>query len=62
MVEPPLETWAREEAVREALRITQRLPYADFDRDVRPRLNRLTHEQRRLLATTLERLTQPQER
>jgi hypothetical protein len=56
MVDPPLETWARDEAMREAMCIARRMPYADYDRDVRPRLNRLTREQRRLLATTLESL------
>jgi hypothetical protein len=61
MVDPPLETWAREEAMREALRMAKRLPYADYERDVRPRLNRLTREQRQLLATTLECLVETPE-
>jgi hypothetical protein len=54
---PPLESWAREEALREAARIVRRLPFEDYDRDVRPRLRRLTEGQRALVRDTLRRLS-----
>jgi hypothetical protein len=52
----PIEYWAREEALREAARIVRRLPFEDYDRDVRPRLRRLTPAQRALVHETLRRL------
>jgi len=56
--EPPLEEWARENAVLEAVRIARRSPFEDFERDVRPRLARLTREQ---LAVLEEALTSMEE-
>jgi len=49
-----LEEWAREEALRELARIARRLPFEDFERDVRPRLARLTPGRRELIEDTLE--------
>jgi hypothetical protein len=47
--QPPLEEWAREVAMLEAIRIARRMPFEDFERDVRPRLARLTREQRAIV-------------
>ena len=33
----------------EAIRIARRMPFEDFERDVRPRLARLTREQRAIV-------------
>jgi hypothetical protein len=55
---PPLEQWAREEALREVERIARRMPFEDFQRDVRPRLARLTREQLALLEDRLAELEQ----
>jgi len=52
----PIDDWAREEALREAARIVRRLPFEDYDRDVRPRLRRLTPAQQALVRETLRRL------
>jgi hypothetical protein len=52
---PPLDRWSREEALREAIRIARRLPFEDYDRDVRPRLRRLTPAQQVLVRDTLRR-------
>ena len=46
---PPLDKWAREAAVDELARIVRRFPFEDFDRDVQPRLARLTPEQRAIV-------------
>jgi hypothetical protein len=54
---PPLDRWSREEALHEAARIVKRLPFEDYDRDVRPRLRRLTPAQRVLVRDTLRRLS-----
>jgi hypothetical protein len=43
---PPLEEWEREVALLETIRIARRMPFEEFERDVRPRLARLTREQR----------------
>ena len=53
---PPLDKWAREAAVDEFARIVRRFPFEDFDRDVRPRLARLTQEQRAIVEAGLVRL------
>jgi hypothetical protein len=47
MGEPPLEDWSRAEALREVLRVARGLDGEDFERDVLPRLRRLTPDQRR---------------
>ncbi len=47
MNEPPLPEWSRAEALQEVLRIARGLDAEDFDRDVLPRLRRLTEDQRR---------------
>jgi hypothetical protein len=52
-VEPPIEEWSRRLALLEAARIARRLPFEDFERDVRPRLARLTREQRAQIEETL---------
>jgi hypothetical protein len=53
---PPIEDWSRDEALREAARIVRRLPFEDYERDVQPRLRRLTPGQRQLVSETLRRL------
>ena len=57
--EPPLERWARQIAVLEAVRIARRSPFEDFERDVRPRLARLTREQLRVMEESLVTLEGP---
>ena len=57
--EPPLEKWARQIAVLEAVRIARRSPFEDFERDVRPRLARLTREQLRVMEESLVALEGP---
>ncbi len=57
--EPPLERWARQIAVLEAVRIARRSPFEDFERDVRPRLARLTREQLRVMEESLVALEGP---
>ena len=42
---PPLKEWAHEAAIDEFARVAKRFRREDFDRDVRPRLARLTREQ-----------------
>jgi len=51
--EPPTETWSRAEALREILRIGRGLGYEDFERDVLPRLRRLSVDQRRQVARAM---------
>ncbi len=48
--------WARREALEELARIAVGLPFEDFDLDVRPRLARLTLEQRAIVEEGLLRL------
>jgi hypothetical protein len=57
--EPPLERWERQIAVLEAVRIARRSPFEDFERDVRPRLARLTREQLRVMEESLITLEGP---
>ncbi len=57
---PPLDRWSRDEALREAARIARRLPFEDYDRDVRPRLRRLTPAQRVLVRDTLRGWAHPE--
>jgi len=45
--EPPTDAWSRAEALREILRIGRGLGREDFERDVLPRLRRLSRDQRR---------------
>lgn len=45
----PLKEWAREAALEELARVVSRFPFEDFDRDARPRLARLTVEQRAIV-------------
>jgi hypothetical protein len=49
MADAPIQRWAREEALRETVRIARDLPSEDFERDVLPRLSRLTPDQRRIV-------------
>ena len=51
--DPPVVSWSREVALAEVARILRRLPFEDFERDVRPRLARLTREQRVLVEDAL---------
>jgi hypothetical protein len=53
MDEPPLEQWEREGVLLAAMEIARILPHGDVDRDVRPRLRRLTRAQREVLDETL---------
>lgn len=53
---PPLEEWTRQAAQEELMRIVRRLPFEDFRRDIRPRLARLTPEQRAIVEGELVRL------
>jgi len=50
---PPIEDWARQGALMEVFRIARELPDADFERDVEPRLARLTPGQRVILEAGL---------
>jgi len=45
--EPPLDDWSRAEMLREVLRVARGLDQEEFERDVLPRLRRLTDDQRR---------------
>ena len=53
IVEPPTNEWARAVALREILRIGRGLGREEFERDVLPRLRRLSQEQRRQVAGAL---------
>jgi len=55
VLDPPTDEWSRAEALQEILRIARGLEGEDFERDVLPRLRRLTAEQRRLVAQALRR-------
>ena len=57
VTDPPLAEWAEEDALRELLRLAVGLPHEDFDRDVLPRLRRLTADQRAVLRRALARTT-----
>jgi hypothetical protein len=46
---PPIDEWAHQAALIEVFRIARGLRDVDFERDVRPRLTRLTSEQRVIL-------------
>jgi hypothetical protein len=47
--DPPIDDWARQHALLEVCRIARELPNPDFERDVQPRLGRLTPGQRAIL-------------
>lgn len=54
--DPPLGEWSHDVMLRELARIAAELPNADFDRDVLPRLRRLTEEQRADVKAAWDRL------
>jgi hypothetical protein len=49
MVDPPIERWSQDEALREVVRIARELPRRGAEREVAARLARLTPEQRRIV-------------
>jgi hypothetical protein len=54
VIDPPVGDWEHEEALRELLRIVDGLGTEDFDRDVAPRLARLTERQRQAVAAAID--------
>lgn len=52
--DPPIEDWQEAEALREILRIARGLETEDFDRDVAPRLRRLSAAQRAKVAEVID--------
>jgi hypothetical protein len=49
MADPPIDRWSQEEALREIVRIARGMPASGAEREVAPRLARLTPEQRRIV-------------
>lgn len=56
MDEPPVSGWSDEEVPRELVRLARGVGSEDFDRDVAPRLARLTAEQRAAVAGAIDTL------
>ena len=52
--EPPVDAWEEAEALREVLRIARGVRHEDFERDVVPRLRRLSSAQRVRVAQAME--------
>jgi hypothetical protein len=54
VIDPPVADWEHDEALRELMRIVEGLGTEDFDRDVAPRLARLTERQRQAVAAAID--------
>ncbi len=52
--DPPIEDWEQAEALEEILRIARGIGREDFERDVMPRLRRLSRAQRRRVAAAID--------